>query len=217
MWPFTKKEKLISNKAPYHYFAVYNTIMDIAKKRGKIYDHISLKRLVFLIYCIYYGGDKKPLIYESFYILTPGIINTDSIFDYEIHNINYNKLITKHIGKEYELTIDSNCDDYKKIEEIYDVYGSFTDTELYVKIMNSEIELKDGTTLYCPSKKTLLENGFEDYYNSLNNKNSHKDKAYRKKLLCDIYESNLYIDNKYVCEYYSHFFDDNDENKDIKE
>ena len=204
MWPFTeKKEILYSNKAPYHYFAVYNTFIQIAKEHGKLYDHLSLERLVFLTYCIYYAGYNRPLIYESFYIFSPGIILTDSIWEYEVyHNISNDKPVSDYIGEKYDMLIDKKCSDYNFIEMTYDKYSKYSDTELYIKIKDSEIKLKDGTVLPCPSKKLLLENGFEKYYNG-----GQYEYSYREEALKKIYKSKIYIDVNYVRKYYSELYE----------
>ena len=195
MWPF--KKKTLSYIPPFSYLALFNTVIDVAKKNGKYYKFVELIKYVYLIYCFYAAKFHKKLLTESFYMYMPMIPLTKSIYKFYINNdIGLESYIKSHFNEEI---IDKNCEDYRRIEEIYKYLKQYTLIEL-IGLMTT-LTLDNG--VHCPIKQLLYINNCEDYYKS-NFTTDDISKVYEK--LGNICPKILYTDIEL---FYSLFIDEN--------
>lgn len=217
MWPLIlfRPKKLISSSAPYSYFAILNTLIDIGKEHGKIHSWSDIQRLIYLICGLYSGYFKKQLINERFFVYLPGIVLTNRYYNYFMYNKTpKHDLYTSYIKVDgYVELIDKECEDYKTIHATYKFLSQYTETQIYSLVSNDYIELKDGTILNCPVKARLIEEGYEKLYDEKYTK-LHPD--YRQRVSEELMLLKPSLNNEYSSKYFSYWFKNTEEYKNIK-
>lgn len=213
-----KPKKLISSSAPYSYFAILNTLIDIGKEHGKIHSWSEIQKLIYLICGLYSGYYKKQLINEVFFIYLPSIVLTNKYYNYFMNNKTPNhNLYTKYIKIDgYVELIDKECEDYKFVQDTYKFLLKYTETQLYSLVSHDYIELKDGTIINCPVKSKLIKEGYEKFYDE---KYIISNPDYRQKVSEEIMFLKPHLNNEYISKYYSYWLNDNndeEENNNIK-
>lgn len=149
-------KKTISYIPPFSYFALFNSVVDIAKKNGKQYKFVDLNKYVYLIYCLYGGKYHKRLLNESFYMYMPHIPLTKSIYN-SLNKFGLEENIKSHINKE---VIDEKCEEYKRIDEIYNYLKQYKLIDITLLISYAQLE----NNVKCPIKQIMYDIACEKYY-----------------------------------------------------
>lgn len=210
MWPF--KKKLISYIPPFSYFALFNTLVDIAKENGKIYTLSSLDKVVYLTYGLYAGKYKTNIIQENLWIYGASLIFTNSLYNLYMSKskLSIDKPVTKHIGK-YNEIIDSECECYNNIKDIYCIIVSkmtdaiLLDLTTYTSLVNTDTKTNKKTYIYNPVRYAIRRIGCDGFYLPEYNINSKRG----KELYDIILHARPRISYSSVEKYFSYFFDGN--------